>query len=271
MKPLAGVILVAALCGSMRYSLAEPVVRPAALPETIPPHGGTYLTTLPPGAAVWLDGAYVGQTPLYVQLPPGHHDVTVTRTGMAPQSAGFDVAIGRVEPLSIVLQKLGAPKNPRTSAAQSQGTLSVRGGPNGASVFVDAMRAGIIPMEARKERAGNHIVIVGTDRSTRIIRDVDVFPATASVLLLNSGPATAANAQSLDDMLAPVNRYLPASNVNTFGQEIIIHSRGMELQCQIGSHAYMLNGRAGVVAVPPTMLGGKLYLPLSLLNRIVRK
>jgi len=233
----------------------------------IPAHGGAYVTTLPPGAAVWLDGTYLGQTPFYAELPPGHHEVTLTSQGWVAQSADFSLTVGRTQALSFLLQRPTSAKAVPPSVAADEGKLSVRGGPAGAVVYVDAVRAGAMPLERRSVASGNHIVVVGDDRAHRIMRDIAVYPNTLSVLALNLAPGRP-EARDSEDMLAPLKAYVSPENVNISGQEIIVHTRGMELACEIGSHTYVLNGKAAFTSVTPAMLGGKVYLPLSLLKRI---
>jgi hypothetical protein len=69
-------------------------------------------------------------------------------------------------------------------------------------------------------------------------------------------------------MLAALVDYVPASDFRVSGDEITIHYKGIELECAVGSRTYVFNGRPGTLNVAPAMVGGKPYLPLSLLNRI---
>ncbi|MDP9106421.1 MAG: PEGA domain-containing protein, partial [Candidatus Eremiobacteraeota bacterium] len=49
------------------------------------PTGSLYVTTLPTGADVWIDGTYVGRSPLVLgALAAGHHTVGLTKTGWDP-------------------------------------------------------------------------------------------------------------------------------------------------------------------------------------------
>src|SRR5579864_5601327 len=67
-------------------------------------HGSMYLSTLPPGATVWMDGNYMGETPLFVDgLDSGRHHITLTRSGWQPQSTAADVTVGQVTTVSAVL------------------------------------------------------------------------------------------------------------------------------------------------------------------------
>lgn len=234
----------------------------------IPPHGGAYVTTLPLGAAVWVDGTYFGSTPLYAELPPGHHGIAITSRGWAPLSADFDVAVGRTAALSFLLQPASASKGTSAASPDAGGSLTVRGGTAGVAISIDAVRSGELPLERRSLATGHHIVIVGNDRRHRLMRDVVIYPNTVTVLPLNLAAPQSGSGRSGMDVLAPLKWYVPAADVSTSGQQLIIHTRGVELSCEIGSHTYVLNGRAQYTDVTPAMLGGKVYLPLSLLKRI---
>ncbi len=49
------------------------------------PTGSLYVTTLPTGADVWIDGTYVGRSPLVLGgLAGGRHTVGLTKTGWDP-------------------------------------------------------------------------------------------------------------------------------------------------------------------------------------------
>src|SRR5579863_7352681 len=103
---------------------------------TLPPHGGAYITTLPAGAEVWLDGSYLGRTPAFVDdLLPGRHALTVSRSGWNVATANFDVSVGQAATVSLVLTRIpGA--DAANGAAGSPGTLDVRG-TTGDAVYID--------------------------------------------------------------------------------------------------------------------------------------
>jgi hypothetical protein len=72
----------------------------------LPPHGGAFVTTLPLGADIWVDGAYVGRTPAFVDLlSVGKHTIVVTRTG-------WEVAHRPAEPCSSTARR--SARSPRT-------------------------------------------------------------------------------------------------------------------------------------------------------------
>ncbi len=226
----------------------------------LPSHGAAFVTTLPLGADIWLDGAYVGRTPAFVDLlSAGKHTIVVTRTGWAAQSATVQIGVGQTVPISLLLARA-------TTAAtnRSFGTLDVRGSPAGASVYVDGEKIGGLPATGKKVRAGYHIITVVGNGSERSTRDVNVFPDTATTVTITAGePGGPAG-----DILEPVASYIPAEDVSVQGAQVAIKYRGADVRCSLGSRTYTLNGKEGLLSMAPTMLSGKLYLPLSLLQHI---
>ncbi len=226
-------------------------------------HGSIYVTTLPPGATVWLDGTYMGETPLFIdQLDSGRHFITLTRSGWQPQSAPADVTIGRVTTVSAVLVATNPVSRPNQNRAK--GTLSIRDA-NGAKVYLDGEALGT-PYENQAVAAGDHILLVqrGSNRQTTSVR---IYPDVTTTVSLTPSRQSSVPGGS-DDVLAPLTDYVPANDFTVSGDEITIHHDDIELECTIGSRNYTFNGKAGTLDVAPAMVANKPYLPLSLLNRI---
>ena len=225
-------------------------------------HGSVYVTTLPPGANVWMDGNYVGDTPLYIDgLDGGRHFITLTHSGWQPQSTAVDVTVDRVTTVSAVLAANA--QQPKAAQPKAKGTLSVRGAA-GAKVFVDGVPLAT-PYESQPATAGDHILLVqrGNVRTTSRVR---IYPETTTTV--SFAPRASAQEGGSEDMLAALQDYVPVNDFTVSGDEIAIHHNGIELECAVGSRTYVLNGRSGTLSVAPAMVGGRPYLPLSLLNRI---
>jgi len=225
--------------------------------------GSVYVTTLPPGATVWMDGNYMGETPLYLDgLDGGRHFITLTHSGWQPQSTAIDVTVGRVTTVSAVLTA-NAPA-PGASPARAKGTLTVRGA-TGAKIVVDGVTM-VAPYELLPLSAGDHILFVqrGSERTTSRIR---IYPDTATTVSLAPRGDVSTGTQG-EDMLAALADYVPVSDFTVSGDVITIHYKGIELECAAGSHTYVLNGKPGTLTVAPAFVSGRPYLPLSLLNRI---
>ena len=224
-------------------------------------HGSAFVTTLPPAANVWMDGNYLGDTPLFIDgLDGGRHYLTLTHAGWQPQHTAIDVTVGQVTTVSAVLITSGS----KPSGEQPKGTLSIRGAA-GAKVFVDGM-ALASPYDAQPVVAGDHILLVqrGATKTTSSVR---IYPNTTTTVSL-SPRATGAGQNEQAEVLVALDDYVPKSDYTVSGDEIAIHHNGFELECAVGSLNYILNGREGTLAVAPAMVGGRPYLPRSLLDRI---
>jgi hypothetical protein len=214
-----------------------------------------------------MDGVYLGRTPAFVDdLLPGHHALTISRAGWSVQTAGVDVNVGQTTPISLVLQRIALGPG-QSDASKASGLLSVRG-TTGDTVFIDGARAGSLPIDAKSVQGGFHIVTVAGKNAERLTRVVDVFPDTLSVISVAAVQSGTAGGGAPDDVLASLSTYLPGANVVIARDVIAIHGRGLELQCSIGSRDYTLNGKPGTFTIAPALVGGKVYLPLSLLQHL---
>ena len=90
----------------------------------------------PSNAQVYLDGDYLGRTPLIVSVSPGRHQVEVRKAGYTPYRASVRVAPGeRVRVFARLVPEVVA------------GRLAVRSEPGGARVYVDGAYRGRTPIE----------------------------------------------------------------------------------------------------------------------------
>ena len=101
------------------------------LAAAVLPFGGLYINSLPNGADVWVDGSYIGRTPLLIDgLRSGKHAVTITKAGWKVEEVDQDVSAGVVTPATVQLQAL--------SASSEDGTLSLLGLSENATVSLDS-------------------------------------------------------------------------------------------------------------------------------------
>jgi hypothetical protein len=142
----------------------------AATPPAAPPSGSVYLTTLPSGADVWLDGMYIGHSPKLIDgLTVGRHSLSVAKAGFQ----GRD--------LPVVVQDSGAPVLTSVSLDRSDafatrgiGHLVVHGtDPLPASVAVDGSTV-VLNKGACDLAAGPHTIVLITARG-RMTRRVTIY------------------------------------------------------------------------------------------------
>ncbi len=240
-----------------------PVVAPAA--TQLPAHGGAFVTTLPEGAEVWVDGRYAGRSPAFIDLlSPGKHTFTVARTGWQAQNASTDIENGHITMIALALERA---TNAPAPASKGEGALFVRGSPAGASVFVDGSKVGTLPIAtAARIKAGYHIVSIVPKVGDHLLRAVQVFPDTTTVIAVDL--SASGSGSEADEILAPAASYVPPEAIAQSGGQITIRYHSVEVKCTIGSRVYTYNGQVETLAIPPALVAGKLYMPQSLLARI---
>ena len=112
--------------------------------------GTLRIETIPPGAAVWLDGLAVGRSPVELtNLRPGPRQLRILEDGYAPAEVRLELAEGAAAvPLRFAMSPTAA-------------RLAVRSEPDGATVSVDGRAIGTTPLERALLDPGRHEVRVG--------------------------------------------------------------------------------------------------------------
>lgn len=88
------------------------------------------VTTTPMGAKVYIDGKYVGRSPVTVDVEPGRHIIRAEEDGYQTEEKSVDVSYGTTARVHIDLEILKA-------------TLVIKTDPTSASVYVDGSYKGI--------------------------------------------------------------------------------------------------------------------------------
>lgn len=220
------------------------------------PTGSLYVTTLPTGADVWIDGTYVGRSPLVLGgLAPGRHTVGLTKTGWSPLQLDVSVVTGATTLSSTRLEPA------RTGGLHPlPGWIAIHGPVT--AVYVDGVAA--VPAKDGRiaVRAGTHQLTARTVRG-RITRAVRVWPDTRTDVVLQ--PEVEAVRPSV---VAPAEDYVPRSAIRIVGEKVVIRYAGHEVIAHIGSTLYRVDGKSVEHEEAPTMIGARLYLPLDLLTTL---
>ncbi|MFZ2413618.1 MAG: PEGA domain-containing protein, partial [Candidatus Cryosericum sp.] len=88
------------------------------------------LTSTPSGAEVYLDGVYLGTTPIRQQeVMAGSHDLNLILSGYMDYSTSVTVLAGATKTVAVTLAK--------SSVASTAGTLTVNSDPSGARIYLD--------------------------------------------------------------------------------------------------------------------------------------
>lgn len=137
-----------------------------------PSTGSIYVTSSPSNAMVYIDNVYVGNTPHSVGgYTPGNHNVEVVKSGYENWASSVYVTAGS----STTVQ---ASLNP----VQTQGTISVKSSPSGASVYLDGNYKGQTPTTITGVVKGAHVIELNKAGYYEWTGQVTVYPGqTASI------------------------------------------------------------------------------------------
>ncbi|MDD1654518.1 MAG: PEGA domain-containing protein [Methanomicrobiales archaeon] len=148
---------------------------------TSPPRPGSVsVSSLPPGAAVYLDGTYQGTTPVEIaNLTPGTHLVRLRMEGYGDREMAIVVEAGNrtsvtasypplptPTPTPVVTTLPTTPPLPFVITTPAPGALSLRTFPLGATVAVNGIPMGITPLVIQNLTPGTYHVrysLVGWD------------------------------------------------------------------------------------------------------------
>jgi hypothetical protein len=219
------------------------------------PTGSLYVTTLPSGADVWIDGTYVGRSPLVLGgLAAGRHSVGLAKTGWNPVQLEVSVVAAQTTLSSNKLE-------PVARGFRLPGTVAVHGlAPE--AVFVDGVPAAPSKDGTYAVPAGTHELAFRTARG-RITRTVTVWPQTKTDVVLQADVEA-----PRPSVVAPAEDYVERDAIHIAGERIVIRSGKHEVVGRLGSTAYRVDGRSVDYGEPPTMIGSRLYLPLDLLTML---
>lgn len=216
--------------------------------------GSLYVTTLPSGADVWIDGTYVGRSPLVLDaLAAGKHTVGLTKAGWTSRQVDVSVVAGQTSFSSTQLDARQGSVRPLPGSIVVHG-LGIL------ATTIDGATAASAKDGSIAASAGTHELAVRTKRG-RITRTVQVWPETRTEVVLQ--PDVESGRPSV---VAPADDYLPQSAIRIAGERVVVRYGGHEVIGRIGVTSYRVDGRSVDYDAGPTVIGTKVYLPLQLLT-----
>jgi hypothetical protein len=218
--------------------------------------GSLYVTTLPSAADVWVDGTYVGRTPLVLDaLASGHHTIGIAKAGWTPQQLDVSIVTAQTTLSSVRLPRAKA------ELAAPPGSIALHGA-RVEAVYIDG-----VPAQPGKDgtfpaAAGTHEVAVRTagGKTTRL---VTVWPQTRTDVVVQPDADTAR-----PSVIAPADDYFPPSAIRIDGERVVIKYDGHTAAGRLGSTSYRVDGRSVEYDSAPTLIGSRLYLPIRLLTAL---
>jgi hypothetical protein len=221
------------------------------------PTGALYVTTLPTDADVWLDGTYVGHSPVVLDaLAAGRHTVSLNRTGWVSADIDVSVVAGTTALSSVVLTRTGS--SPLRGAP---GSIVIKGLPT-KSVSIDGAAGAPDRTGAYAVASGTHELVAIT-AAGKMTRTVTVYPQTPTEVVLREEDTSTRSA-----VVAPAADFLPAAAVKIEGTHVTIRYEHHDVDAMLGSSSYRLDGRGASYDAAPTVINGALYLPLELLKQL---
>jgi hypothetical protein len=226
----------------------------SALLAALLPFGAMYVTSLPAGADVWVDGSYIGRTPVLVDgLRSGKHAITITKSGWKVAEVDQDIAGGNTVATNVMLSPLAPPP--------ARGELELHGLEAGAKVSFDhqAWR----PLEPRYELPiGQHHLSIREGQG-KFERDVTLYPDQTTHVVFRP-PAQ----ETHSAVVAALASYVPAAAAKVTGERIVVKWGGHTVVGRLGDAKFLVDGRDVVYDAPAGMVSGRLYLPLELIMTI---
>ncbi len=222
------------------------------------PCGGVYVTTLPSGANVWVDGTFVGRAPVLIEaLLPGNHVLTITKSGWTAREV--DIAVTARE---ITMSSTRLAEAPQPDPGARPGSVLVRGAPDGAALTLDGGAAASVGHALTLAPGPHHLEM--TTAHGRTTRTIDVLPDTVTdVVLEEARPGGTHSA-----VVAPAEDYLPTDAFTVVGKKIVVRYAGHVVVAYLGQSDVRMDGATVAFDAPPQSIGGKLYLPLELLQQL---
>lgn len=222
------------------------------------PTGSLFVTSLPAAADAWIDGTYLGRTPLVADgLAAGRHTVGLAKTGWTSLQVDATVAAGQTSMTSVRLDRAG----PMPAAA---GSIAIHG-VSARSVALDGVPAAAGKDGTFTAPAGPHVLVMRTPRG-RVTRSITVWPQmrTDVVVAPDDTPVR-------PTVVAPAEDYVGKAAIRIDGARVVIRSGGHEAVGKIGETTYRVDGRYVEYDSAPTFIGTRLYLPIELLTLLARK
>ncbi len=248
-------IALGSLAGPGPALSATPVPSPEPSPSA---SGAIYVTSLPSGADVWVDGGYVGHAPLFLDgLGAGRHRVTAVKSGWLTQES--DVVVGASPALeSFALSRTGGGGS---GQARFHGVAFAAIQIDGGTVMPD--RGGTVTLPSGRHEISAKI------GGTRVTRLFTVYPDTITDVDLHDGEAQAPVAHS--SVVAPADDYLPRIAYRVDSGRIFVQYGGHNVFGRIGLQTFKVDNRSIEYDAAPFMVDDQLYLPLALLVRLTAK
>jgi hypothetical protein len=221
------------------------------------PFGGLYITSLPESADIWVDGTYIGRTPIYLDgLHAGKHAVTVAKAGW--KVTELDEPVTGAQTTSVTIQL------DRARPIAERGAIALHGLLKDARVSVDGGPWQRLSPAYPVPGGIHHISIRQNDGKYE--RTATVYPAQTTHLIFRPAAPETHSA-----VVAAVADYIPESAATIREGRIVLRWAGHVVVGKVGESRFFMDRRSITYDAPAGMVRGKLYLPLELILAVTGK
>lgn len=131
-------------------------LNPTLTKDLSPIYGTASITTSPPGASIYANGQYIGETsaggPLYfTQVVPGTYSILISKSGYQDYTASVQVAAGQNYDYRVTLTPVSNPKT---------GDIAISSSPSDANVYVNNAYKGLSPITLEGLSPGSYTVML---------------------------------------------------------------------------------------------------------------
>lgn len=127
--------------------------------------GKLSVESFPNNSEVYLNGEYIGNTPLEKNINIGSYKIEVKYSGYKTYEKEIKILRGKE---TIVIANL----------EKTKGSLTVKTEPEGATVFIDGKNCGLTPVEITDLETGNHEIIIIKEGFAQIIKSIEIGEET---------------------------------------------------------------------------------------------
>jgi hypothetical protein len=192
----------------------------------VPPTGELAVNTNPDGVQVFINGKKRGLTPITLELPTGDHKLELT---LGDQTRAIPV---RITTGGHVAQFVELPK-----AGATEGQLSVRTDPPGATVTVDGQRRGVSPLVIEGLTPGPHTVGLQNALSS-VTEQVTVQAGSTASLVVPLSAAEGIPVSGWLSVTSPVEMQLFEDG------RLVGSSRSDRIMVSVGAHSLQIVNEA---------------------------
>jgi hypothetical protein len=193
------------------------------------PYGDIQVQSVPPGAAVTVNGDYKGTTypndPVYVtQLAPGSYTVSLSMADYQTYTETVAVQANAVKTITAPMVPVTPGPSPDTT-----GQLTVGSIPSGASVYLDSKYRGVTPMVLADIPVGSHTIVLRQNGYQDWTSSVAVtgggYEAVSGTLVPGAAPATTAPAPAPLPTKSPLPVFIPLAGIGICAALVILSKR----------------------------------------------